>query len=596
MEDAKAPEPEKMEEIKRYTFTKIIQSQEVTPQGPKIDEQKPDKEKESTKLDFALILYRDGIAFDVKEIKEERKTPVAIYETLINLETLKSLCNLFNKLNAEKIWELIQKSFEMNYDNISVEEEGIKIKLMINIMDVITEEISFTIPKIQFTKEEEVETLKESIKILDNEKNSLKKEVKDLNILVEELKKKIEEKNNEQQNKGKELQSKIEKQENEFNSKIEENDNTLKNTIEQEKNSLKNMIEEKDNTLKNTIEQEKNSLKNMIEEKDNALKTMIENIMKEMEGLKKVEKYAKEKIIIEDVDEKEKKKYIFSREFQYDGKDFKEEITMILLEKTIKFRAKETQDSLKCNYSIYESSFKFEDFGEISNICMNKGVEAIYTFMSELFDGKKDKIIKGENKIVIKAKFPVGNRDGEISLDVRKKEIGLENTLNNISNTLKEINSNNINTQKEFNEKLSQTNRETKNEFNKKLLEKVYPIGSYYWSSKDISPQNIFGGIWERVYGRFLFASDSSHPVGYCSGEERHTLTISEMPSHSHGYMKFNHNNFWHAVQEGDDYFMAPTESDRKFLISATTDSYGGGSSHNNMPPYVAANCWKRTG
>lgn len=45
---------------------------------------------------------------------------------------------------------------------------------MINLMKVIAEEISFSIPKIKFSNEEEIETLKESIKILDNEKINMK--------------------------------------------------------------------------------------------------------------------------------------------------------------------------------------------------------------------------------------------------------------------------------------------------------------------------------------------------------------------------------------------------------------------------------------
>ena len=79
---------------------------------------------------------------------------------------------------------------------------------------------------------------------------------------------------------------------------------------------------------------------------------------------------------------------------------------------------------------------------------MNKRIESIYIFVTELLDGKKDEIIKEENKLIIKAKFPVGKRDGEISLDINKKEIVLENTLNNISKALKEINTDNIKTKK----------------------------------------------------------------------------------------------------------------------------------------------------
>ena len=58
----------------------------------------------------------------------------------------------------------------------------------------------------------------------------------------------------------------------------------------------------------------------------------------------------------------------------------------------------------------------------------------------------------------------------------------------------------------------------------------MYPIGSYYWSEKNTSPSDIFGGSWTKIRGRFLFASDSNHDVGDTGGEETHTLTINEMP------------------------------------------------------------------
>ena len=66
----------------------------------------------------------------------------------------------------DKIFELIQKSFELNYDNISLEENELKLNLMINIMDVLTEEINFEIPMIKMTNQDEVLSLKESVKFL----------------------------------------------------------------------------------------------------------------------------------------------------------------------------------------------------------------------------------------------------------------------------------------------------------------------------------------------------------------------------------------------------------------------------------------------
>ena len=46
MDDVKAPEPEKAEEIKRFNITKIIQNLKITPQEPIKDDSKQEKAKE----------------------------------------------------------------------------------------------------------------------------------------------------------------------------------------------------------------------------------------------------------------------------------------------------------------------------------------------------------------------------------------------------------------------------------------------------------------------------------------------------------------------------------------------------------------------
>ena len=139
---------------------------------------------------------------------------------------------------------------------------------------------------------------------------------------------------------------------------------------------------------------------------------------------------------------------------------------------------------------------------------------SIYDFLVQLFDGKKDTLKRNENKIIISVKFPLGIKDEEISFEIFKKEVGLENNLSNIDKSLREINKDIIS---------------AKEEFKKNLLEKVYPIGSYYWSEKSISPDNIFGGSWKKIEGRFLFSSNYNHSVGETGGEERHYLTIDEI-------------------------------------------------------------------
>ena len=104
-------------------------------------------------------------------------------------------------------------------------------------------------------------------------------------------------------------------------------------------------------------------------------------------------------------------------------------------------------------------------------------------------------------------------------MEILEKKVGLEKTLKNIDKSFKEIKKENIKL-KEENTKIKEEYA-TKEQYKHDLLEKVYPIGSYYWSNENISPENIFGGKWEQIKGRFLFSSDSNHSFGSAGGEEK---------------------------------------------------------------------------
>ena len=289
---------------------------------------------------------------------------------------------------------------------------------------------------------------------------------------------------------------------------------------------------------------------------------------------------------------KAKKKYNCKREIKIienTEKIFDLDISMYLIEEAIKFSIYVIQDNLKNNPVIYETSFKIDDFDKIKDYYKTQGgIEEIFNAFCEFLKNKKDSIKLEEKKINIKVKFPLGLKEEEISIDILLKNISLKLSLENIDKSLKELNNKNINNKNQLNE--------TKEIFSKNLLEKVYPIGSYYWSEKDINPGNIFGGIWNKIEGKFLFASDRNHSTGTSGGEERVTLSISEIPRHSHGYMKFKYDNTYNPRdcstkrQEWQPYAC----KDHDFYTKDTTDSSGGNCSHNNMPPYIVANCWKR--
>ena len=141
---------------------------------------------------------------------------------------------------------------------------------------------------------------------------------------------------------------------------------------------------------------------------------------------------------------------------------------------------------------------------------------------------------------------------------------------------------------------------------NTNIFDLIYPVGSFYISSKSTNPAILFGGTWEQIQGRFLLGRSSSYPVGSMGGEATHTLTEAEMPSHkghlSSGisggapYEKGNYKGFLNSDK------MTPyADIGRGWNVYAgnemhpASEAVGGGQAHNNMPPYLSVYIWKRT-
>ena len=90
-----------------------------------------------------MSLFKERITFVVKRDKNNLKAANYFFEKIFGIDGLKGFAKLFSILYAEKIYECIQKGFEKEMDNIYLGEEDFDIKLMINMMDVVTEQISF---------------------------------------------------------------------------------------------------------------------------------------------------------------------------------------------------------------------------------------------------------------------------------------------------------------------------------------------------------------------------------------------------------------------------------------------------------------------
>lgn len=116
----------------------------------------------------------------------------------------------------------------------------------------------------------------------------------------------------------------------------------------------------------------------------------------------------------------------------------------------------------------------------------------------------------------------------------------------------------------------------------------IYPVGSIYMSVNDVSPSTLFGGTWEKIEDTFLLASGSAFALGQTGGEATHTLTVDETPNHNHGILV--------EGQGGSSNYalrVLPTGAGGGFNASYSS-SAGGNQPHNNMPPYLVVNIWKR--
>lgn len=131
--------------------------------------------------------------------------------------------------------------------------------------------------------------------------------------------------------------------------------------------------------------------------------------------------------------------------------------------------------------------------------------------------------------------------------------------------------------------------------------EKIYPcpympIGSIYISVNSTNPSTYFGGAWEQIKDKFLLACGSSYANGTTGGEANHTLTVDEIPSHTHPIYS-GYGDIGSPTMTSDAYRYQYWGGNSRGWKTGTlgAGATGGGRSHNNMPPYIAVYVWKRT-
>ena len=228
--------------------------------------------------------------------------------------------------------------------------------------------------------------------------------------------------------------------------------------------------------------------------------------------------------------------------------------------------------------------------------------------------------------------------------------VGNSETKRIISNVADGVELNDVVTVGQFNKKISaaldQLNR---------LASQLYPVGSIYMNVNNVEPSAIFGGTWEKMpAGRMLVNSSDDFVLGQIGGEKEHRLTEDELAVHNHnlqtnisftipnagehyhaigtivdnngafitsdsnrsykngfklpegkywtGWNGSNHGNdrYPKTDNEGYNLFTSINKQSDTFSvnkdINVNTNNIGKNQPHNNMPPYIVVNMWKRIG
>lgn len=103
-----------------------------------------------------------------------------------------------------------------------------------------------------------------------------------------------------------------------------------------------------------------------------------------------------------------------------------------------------------------------------------------------------------------------------------------------------------------------------------------------------------YGGTkWVKIEGRFLLGQNSAHAINSTGGSETVTLTVNQIPSHTHGILGGSGAAVFKTGAGTHD--ASQTSGSRDYVNLWNTDSTGGGQAHDNMPPYKTVYIWERT-
>ena len=153
-----------------------------------------------------------------------------------------------------------------------------------------------------------------------------------------------------------------------------------------------------------------------------------------------------------------------------------------------------------------------------------------------------------------------------------------------------------------------------------------YAVGDIYITTNSTNPSSIYlGTTWQKIEGKFLLGSSSSYQLNSDGGNSTVTLSVDNLPSHTHNATTASHSHtqpehkhtltstgsdFYTYYGKNYIYTVGNIQSYRNGMVNAINSAGGettGASSPittisntgNNrefsiMPPYLVVNIWKR--
>lgn len=125
-------------------------------------------------------------------------------------------------------------------------------------------------------------------------------------------------------------------------------------------------------------------------------------------------------------------------------------------------------------------------------------------------------------------------------------------------------------------------------------IDLYYPVGTYYETSNvNFNPNVEWGGTWEKEEDGTVLSSKSTvsgsllnTEIGSIVGEDSHTLTVNEMPSHAHSLPI--------AGTAGNNEYLINNYTTANRVLLGETGAVGGGQSHNNIQKTKICIRWHR--